>query len=590
MRKHELAAGVALPDDAVTRRIAVLATSGAGKTYAAMKAAELMLAGGHQVIAIDVAGPWWGLRVDADGRSPGFNLAVLGGPHGDVPIVADGGALLADALVDTRVSAVIDLSEFSDADIARFCSAFAERFFARKKRAPSPVHLFVEEAHELMPQNPEREQNVMLNRWKRLTRQGRNHGIGWTLVSQAPQSLNKRCLNLAECVITLRLFGEHERKAVTGWVANVAPDPKSAVARVNTESPYLDDGCAFIWSPQWLKMMGERALKIAPKRTFDSSKTPEPGDLVVEQLPPPKTLDLGMLESAMGELVEQAKQDDPKALRAEVARLRAELAKVQKATPAKPGVSAGAPVVRVEEKRVEVPVLRNEQIKRLEAEVRRMLAAAEDLHSREDRVREIASELALALGSFATPRHVAPRPAAVRVRDPSAREQAPSGANGFRKGARAMLLQLARMGQLTRRQLATLAGMSPGSGTFGTYLSELRRAGYVVEEGGSDWAITEAGRAFVGPVDPKPPTTAALVEMWSGRFRAGARSMLATLVARYPERLTRDELAGAVNMSPDSGTFGTYLAELRSNGLIESSAVAGGGIAASPTLFLGATA
>jgi len=45
------------------------------------------------------------------------------------------------------------MSQFeSDADKARFAQAFADRFFFRKKAAPSAVHLFIEEAQEFVPQ------------------------------------------------------------------------------------------------------------------------------------------------------------------------------------------------------------------------------------------------------------------------------------------------------------------------------------------------------------------------------------------------------------------------------------------------------
>ena len=52
-------------------------------------------------------GVWWGLRVGADGRGPGYPVVVFGGEHADLPLDEDKASELADALVATNVSAVI---------------------------------------------------------------------------------------------------------------------------------------------------------------------------------------------------------------------------------------------------------------------------------------------------------------------------------------------------------------------------------------------------------------------------------------------------------------------------------------------------
>lgn len=66
-------------------------------------------------------------------------------------------------------------------------------------------------------------------------------------------------------------------------------------------------------------------------------------------------IDLGAIKEAMAETIERVKTDDPKRLRAEVARLQRELASAQAAKP--------EPVIE----RVEVPVLSEELLVRLEA-------------------------------------------------------------------------------------------------------------------------------------------------------------------------------------------------------------------------------
>jgi hypothetical protein len=581
--RNEFLPGLPLPTDAVTRRLAVVATSGAGKTYGAMKLAELMLDAGHQVIALDVAGPWWGLRVQRDGVSPAFNVAVFGGPHGDVPIVPEAGALVADALIDTRASAVIDLSEFGDSDISRFCSAFAERFFRRKKAAPSPVHLFIEEAHELMPQNPERDQNVMLNRWKRLTRQGRNHGIGWTLVTQSPQSLNKRCLNLAECVVTLRLFGEHERDAVIGWVANVAPDPKKAKALINAESPYLEDGFAFLWSPAWLKIMGGEAEKICAKRTFDSSKTPEPGDPVITELPPPKQLDLAALELAMAETVEKMKAEDPKRLQAEIARLKGELKARDEIVLAGTGRAAPPPP-----QRIEVPALTEPALHRLEAALDRLDTVREEIGGAFgraiaellDAAIDVRGEVAKAMRS--APIAAAPLPARTRSAPaapapprrsdpPPAAARAPNG-NGMSGPQQRMINALAAFESIglmavSRSNLAVYSDQSPRSSAYDVNISALRHRGLIECPSSGLVRLTDAGRRSA-PSGLHPANLEELHGAWIGKLTGPQAAMLRHLIHHYPRAVSRDRLAAATNQSPRSSAYDVNISRLRSLGIV----------------------
>jgi len=52
----------------------------------------------------------------------------------------------------------------------------------------------------------------------------------------------------------------------------------------------------------------------------------------------------------------------------------------------------------------------------------------------------------------------------------------------------------------------------------------------------------------------------------------GALRMLKVLASRYPMTFTKSQLALLSNMSPKSGTYGTYLSLLRSQGLIEAGA------------------
>ncbi len=71
-----------------------------------------------------------------------------------------------------------------------------------------------------------------------------------------------------------------------------------------------------------------------------------------------------------------------------------------------------------------------------------------------------------------------------------------------------------------------------------------------------------------GDVPPIKPTVAD-IPTDKKPIVAGALRMLQVLASRYPMTLTKSQLALLANLSPKSGTYGTYLSLLRSQGLIE---------------------
>jgi uncharacterized protein len=177
----KLAPGLSLPDDTVTQALGILAKRGAGKSNAGAVLAEEMHRAGLQFVAVDPVGAWWGLRSSADGNGAGLPIPVLGGYHGDVPLEPGAGHLIADLVVGERLSAVIDVSAFSEGEKKRFLADFAERLF-REKGKPGheePLHLFLEEADDYAPQGGTRGGDVgrCLGAFQRIVKQGRARGL-----------------------------------------------------------------------------------------------------------------------------------------------------------------------------------------------------------------------------------------------------------------------------------------------------------------------------------------------------------------------------------------------------------------------------
>jgi hypothetical protein len=545
-----LAEGLSLPDDAATQVYAFMGRRGSGKTYGAGRLVEQLRAHGDQVVILDPVGTWWGLRLAADGKAPGLEVPVFGGLHGDIPLEATAGKVVAELVAERGTSLVLDVSGFTLGDQRRFVADFATELFHAKKRHRSTLMVVFEEAQEFVPQHVRGDMARMVGAVERLVKLGRNYGVGAALLSQRPQAVNKDVLNLSEVLCAFQLAGPQERKTIAGWVAE-----KGAAGRdeLGDELPSLPVGTAMIWSPQWLQHFGKH--KLLAKKTYDASATPKGGKAKAAASLAP--IDLDAVKTAMAATVEVAKANDPTALKAEVARLRREL---ETANRPKPGPGAPAPrQVKVE---VRVPFVPPKLLAGLKRLRERLSGDAESLTDLIGTAAEIPSlPQARSAPSLRAPEPMAlaPRPAAPAVANGEWRPQG---------GALRMLQAIAtsHADGLTWRQVAQLATMKASGGSFGTYKSALRTHG-CVEERGHLVFLTEVGRAFAG--DPGAPMNGReLLTFWKAKLPGKAKLMLEVLVdAGQP--VPRAELAAHVNMEAGGGSFGTYLSALRSNGLVE---------------------
>ncbi|HEY2518224.1 MAG TPA: hypothetical protein VGI39_45460, partial [Polyangiaceae bacterium] len=311
-----LARGLTFPAaELATEVVASLGQRGGGKSNGAGVIAEGLLAAGVQVIVLDHVGIWFSLRLDESGkRSSPYQIPVLGGQHGDITLVASTGATVAEALAQSGSSAVLDVSSFSKGDRCRFAADFAEAFFRAKKLHPGPVQILLEEAQRYVPQKLFAGQGMerMLGAFEEIAEVGRNYGVGLHLISQRPQKINKDVLNLADTVLGYRANGVLERKAISEWVQEKGAEGRT---EVHDELPGLARGEAIVWSPS-RQVYGRYAIK--KKSTYDAGATPIHARAAVKT----KKLDLESLETAMGRALADAKQNDPRELKAEIERLK----------------------------------------------------------------------------------------------------------------------------------------------------------------------------------------------------------------------------------------------------------------------------
>jgi uncharacterized protein len=510
---------------------------------------------GLPVAVIDPIGVWWGLRADAAGTGPGLPLVVFGGDHGDLALEANAGEAIADAIVDLRPPAVIDLSLLRKGEQQRFVMAFAERLYHRNR---APLHLVLDEADAWAPQRPVKGTERLLGAVEDLVRRGRARGLGVTLITQRPAVLHKDVLTQVQVLIALRMVAPHDREAIDAWVrVHGTPEQRDELV---ASLPSLPVGNAWVWSPGWLHLFQRVAIR--RRETFDSSATPKVGE---ERIAPRQlaSVDLKELRAKIATTLENVEQDDPRALRQRTAELERQ---VQSRSETRPVVE-----------RVEIPVVDEAMVARLERGTRELKvatrAALELLQPLIGPLHESVGDLLGAIGRVeARPVSESPTGGVERARVTRAADQQASGER-LKPGQRRMLEALARRhpGRLTAPQLGALSRMSHKGGSFNAYVAELQRWGLIDVAG--DVGITEAGFDEIGmapAADPQSPAEA--LAMWRAVLPGSAVRVLDALVAAYPAELSREQLAEQTGYASGGGSFGAAIGLLRKYGLAERNA------------------
>ena len=312
-----------LPLDTATKTQAVVARKGGGKTYLAKVLAEEFWRCGIQFVMFDMVGVCYGLRSSADGESEGIPILILGGEHGDRPLPHSTGEAVADFIVGSRVSVILDFSLMSGNQRKTFVTDFCLRLYLINRK---PIHLIVDESDVFAPQKPLPEETMMLHAMSQIVLRGRAKGIGMTCLTQRPAKLNKDVLTQCETLVLKRLMGPQDINAVKDWVSTHSD--RAETREILDSLPSLRPEQAWFWSPGAFCEL----VTVRESHTFDSSKTPEVG----QERQEPKTLaqiDLKLLDSAFAEAEIHAQENDPKLLKAKIVDLEAQLARASQGMP-----------------------------------------------------------------------------------------------------------------------------------------------------------------------------------------------------------------------------------------------------------------
>jgi hypothetical protein len=557
-----LAPGIAVPLlDFATQGNAVLGIRDSGKSYTATGLGEKLLDAGIPWIAFDPIGVWKYLKVPGIGAGGRGYPVVVAGEGGDIPLHADTAGDLVRAAMKEGISLVIDLYSIhlSKADWRRIVETCL-RTLLFENREHGPRHVFIEEAAEFCPQKLGPDTGRVYAEVEKLARMGGNAGLGFTLINQRAEEVNKAVLELCDCLFLHRQKGRNSLAALQKWL-ELVDAPKSRAVTVSL--PLLDKGECWIWAPGTSEPV---RVRIPEKRSFHpdrraiATQKPRSGHANVLPFVERMTAHLAALATQKATAkTKPAAHDSTRALQARVAELTQQLANA-----AKPQIRTVAAVSAED----------------LAAAARLAASLEETAKSMQAAARELSASIATARLSQIAARPVLPASRAPHSAPACAPSQpVPRSSGALPKAERKILTALAQFGPCSKPRLAALTGYAVNGGGFNNALGALRSNGAI--QGTDPIDPTADGISALGAFTPLP-TGQALIDQWLGQLPKAERTIFAALTAIYPSAIAKDQLAADTGYQPTGGGFNNALGRLRTLELI----TRGNEIRASENLFV----
>lgn len=506
-------------------RMLVTGSSGSGKSWLLRLIAE-QSAPRVPVLILDPEGEYGTLREKLD--------LVLVGEEGDIRPSVAAAPTIARKLFDLGVSAVIDLYALKLDERRDFVRGFIGALMAAPRSTWHPCLVLLDEAHRFCPERGGGTSSAT-DAVITLLSQGRKRGLGTVLATQRLSKLHKD----AAAEATNVLVGRTTLDVDVARARDLLGLSKQDGQKLRSMQPGQWHSFGPAFSPDGVTLF--RSAKV-------ETSHPEAGKRHLQR-PPAPSKKLRRVLSELAELADRDTPSDPLTLedaRAEVGRLRQQLANVRPDPDAiKKAVDAAVSRERAAQHRQLAEL--STKLRELAQTIRPEARAAEP-------------------SPTPTPPSTASPPRPSKRQAPPAPAESRVGTGGVQ---RMLTVLVQHPDGCDRTQLAILAGLSSKSGTFSTYLGRLRTSGWVCAEG-AHLVATPDGIEALGDCPPLPSGEALVAYWldWCGR-QGGRRRMLQALIDAGPQGMKRNDLASAADLSPNSGTFSTYLGKLRSAKLID---------------------
>jgi len=565
MKSLKISPTFSLPFDSVNDVIAIVGRRGRGKTTTAVVLVEEIDEFGGRFVIADPVGVWWGLKSSKNGQKKGIAIVVMGGEHADVPLEETSGKVIADFVIDpTSPNVVLDFRGFRKAQMTRFMVDFLEQLY-HKNRAP--LHVVLDEADQFAPQRVMGETARLVGATEDVCKMGRARGLHPILITQRPAALNKNVLTQAGVLISHQLTGPQDRKALDEWIrANAEESERDKFLET---IPTLERGVAWFWQPENGTF---ELVNVRDRHTYDSSSTPKTG--IVHA---PKVLaevDLEALKIKIAATIEKAKLTDPKELQRTIVNLKKQLSEKQSV------LITGS----IKEKRIEIPILKDAQIKRLETLFNKMTIEAKR-HGNAMNIfwgnqNELAESFLKTISIIKQPAKITPLK--TLRQEVSIHQNVQSiildESKKFPHGEHKVLVAIAQHPSgITREQTTILTAYK--TSTRNAYILRLMQRGYITESG-DNLIVTDKGQQQLGADFEQLPTGDALRDYWLTHLPKGEREVFSAACDVYPKEVSREQIGEITGYK--TSTRNAYILRLKTRKIINVNST---GIQASEMVF-----
>ncbi len=413
---------------------AILGIRDSGKSYTGTAIAEKLLEAKIPFVAFDPIGVWRNLKI---GVKPNVGCPiVVAGDNADLELTVESAPKIVRAAMKGNISLVLDLysMRLSKADWRRIVQSCIELLLYENK-SHGLRHIFLEEAAEFCPQRVGPESGRVYAEIEKLARMGGNASLGYTLINQRAEEVNKAVLELCDCLFLHRQKGRHSLTALGKWLDVADAEDSRGIIK---SLPTLSQGECWVWqqgSQQPLK------IKVLPKKTVHPDRR--------NPLATSKGIPVDV--SSFVQKMKASLQLDP------------------------PTVPKEKPHVNGSGNRREVEVIVDtSELDRVRAELSKERSKSASLQKVIDGLKKALKPQYDALrGVFEK----------LEVTETASSQEWDVWLDKLQGKNRDMLKVLIEARSLTRAQLAFRAGLSVNSGTFQTYLGKLKSLGLTEKDG-----------------------------------------------------------------------------------------------------------
>lgn len=525
---------------------AVLGIRDSGKSYSATYLGEQLHAANIPFVAFDPSGVWKFLRVP--GKGPGLPIVVAGGKAPDLPLTPQSAPEIVRAAMRANVSLVLDLYDInmSKADWSRIVESCV-RVLLYENGEHGLRHIFIEEAAEFAPQQIAGDKARVYAEIEKLARIGGNALLGYTLINQRAEQVNKAVLELCDCLFLHRQKGKNSLTSLAKWLEY---SQGGATKEIIKSLPTLPSGTCWVWPAG-----AEEAVrvKMPEKRSFHPDRRALIANPAAANV---KRVDASQfvteLKGSLEKFLKEAEENDPKLLRKRIAELERQVRQ--------PGAS-----------RQELETARRKGLDEgyaaasaaIAGKVLSVIRAGDDFMQRLRGISEAIEKTAPLASKAAAPVLHKPVPTRLSAPAPASPARQRSTDRVDKPMPRAMLTALAQHPDgLSKGQILVHTGYR-SSGPVSKCFAELGREGWVEARGGN-LAITRAGLDALGDYEPLP-TGADLRDylLHGDKVSTMEKAMLRCLFGAYPDAIAKGQIleqAGYASSGPVSKAFARLVA------------------------------